>query len=327
MKSVYSKLRSGLSSFVVLVTVLLLIGGCVPANQPATNQPPIITSLKAKQDVLSPLSSCLIECVASDEDGDELSYEWSASKGSINGNGAAVAWSAPESEGIYNIGVKVTDGNGGEATGSVIITVKNNHPPTINDLTADTDWVNPLDSCQIKCEAEDPDGDELSYEWLSSGGDISGTGEAVNWTAPDEIGPWDITVTVTDGYGGEDKRLLTVSVAQNPPPVIDDLIVIAEEPKFMDIKESSGDYVILKSKTCEIECIATSASGELNYEWLATGDNTDGGQISGEGSVITWTAPGKSDTITIKVTVSDIVGLKASKNVIFKVKACACAFN
>ncbi len=325
MKSFYSKLRAGLSSFVVLAAVLLLISGCAPANQPPRNQPPSITSLKSKQDVLSPLSSCLIECVASDEDGDELSYEWSASKGSINGNGATVAWSAPESEGIYNIGVKVTDGNDGEAASSVTITVRNNNTPTITELTADADWVNPLESCQIKCDAEDPDGDELNYEWSASGGDISGTGGAVNWTAPDKVGLWDITVIVTDGYGGQDTRSLAVSVSQNPPPVIEDLIVTPEEPKYM--KVSSGVYLILKSKTCEIECIATSASGELNYEWLAEGDNTDGGQISGEGSVITWNAPGKADTITITVTVSAIAGLKASKNVVFKVKTCACAFN
>jgi len=318
MKSFYSKLRAGLSSFVVLAAVLLLISGCAPANQ----QPSII-SLKAKQDVLSPLSSCLIECVASDEDGDELNYEWLVSMGSINGNGAAVAWSAPEDEGIFRIEVKVTDGNGGEATGSVIITVKNNHPPTINDLTADADWVNPLDSCQVKCAAEDPDGDELSYEWTASGGDISGKGEAVNWTAPDKVGLWDITVIVTDGYGGQDKRSLAVSVALNPPPVIERMIIFPEEPEY--VKECPGEYLIFMGKSCEVACIAAGASGELNYEWLAQGDKTDGGQISGEGSVITWTAPDKRDTITIMVTVSDATGIETSKNVVFAVKTCTCS--
>ena len=321
MKSVLLKPNSWINSLAILVVFILTMGGCVPANHP-----PNITGLKAKQDVLLPLSSCLIECVASDEDGDELSYEWTASEGKIlDVNGATIAWSAPKSEGIYNIMVQVADGDGGEATSSVTITVKNNHPPAINGLKADADWVNPLDSCQIKCDAEDPDGDELSYEWLSSGGDISGTGGTVNWTAPDKVGLWDITVIVTDSYGGEDKRSLAVSVAQNPPPVIDDLVITPKEPKY--VKEVSGAYWILKSKTCEIACIATSASGELHYEWLAKGDNSDGGQISGEGSVITWKAPGEADTITITVTVSDTAGLKTSKNAVFQVKTCACAFN
>ena len=62
------------------------------------------------------------------EDGDELIYEWSASDGSINGDGAAVAWSAPETEGTYSIVVRVVDGNGGEATDSMNISVKRRAP-------------------------------------------------------------------------------------------------------------------------------------------------------------------------------------------------------
>ena len=119
MQSIVFKLRNWaiVSAFMV---VILLASGCAMPNQP-----PSITSLKTMRDVLSPLSSCLIECVASDPDGDELSYEWSANKGDIlDVNGATIAWSAPESEGECSIMVKVTDVNGGEVTDSVIITVK-----------------------------------------------------------------------------------------------------------------------------------------------------------------------------------------------------------
>ena len=321
MKLAFFKLSKWIAAFAVLVTVIFLIGGCAPANHP-----PVITNLKAEPETLPSSGSCWIECVASDEDGDELSYEWFASEGDINGNGAAVNWSAPESEGIYNITVEVTDGNGGEVTDSIAITVRVNRLPTITSLIADKDWLTPLGSCHIRCNAEDSDGDKLSYEWSASGGGISGAGSAVTWTAPETEGLHNITVVVTDGYGGEDTRTLTVSVSPNPPPVIEDLIVTPKEPKYM--KESSGDYVILKSKTCEIKCIATSASGELNYEWLANGDNTDGGQISGEGSVITWTAPSQSDEVTVTVTVSDSSGGVATKSTIFTVltSTCSCTY-
>jgi len=126
MKSDFFKLKNWVSGFTVLLSIILLVGGCAPANQPPRNQPPSITSLKSKQDVLSPLSSCLIECVASDDDGDELRYEWSADEGDIllsSVGGGTVAWSAPESEGIFRVEVKVTDGNGGEATDFITITV------------------------------------------------------------------------------------------------------------------------------------------------------------------------------------------------------------
>ncbi len=120
MESAFFKLNKWITSFAILVIVIFLLGGCVPANHP-----PRITSLKARQDVVSPLESCLIECVASDQDGDELSYEWSASKGNIlDVDGATIAWSAPEPEGSYSIMVKVSDGNGGEATNFITITVK-----------------------------------------------------------------------------------------------------------------------------------------------------------------------------------------------------------
>jgi len=318
MKSVLLKPNSWISSLAILVVFILTMGGCVPANHP-----PSIIGIEAKQDVISPMSSCLIECVVSDEDGDELSYEWSAREGKIlDVNGATIAWSAPKEEGIYNIRVTVADGNGGEATGYVTIIVKNNNPPAITSLAADKDWLNPLDSCVIKCDAEDPDDDELSYEWLCSGGDISGTGGTVNWTAPDKVGLWDITVIVTDGYGGQDKRLLAVSVSQNPPPVIEGLIVTPIGHKYL--KEYSGGYKVGKAKSCDIECIVSYANSELVYEW-----SCDGGEISGEGSIITWTAPApdRAVKVTVTVTVSDAYGNTISKSIVFNVVQCsACTF-
>lgn len=108
---------------VVLAVIVFLVGGCIPANQ-TPNQSPVITSLRAKQEMIAPLDSCLIECVASDKDEDELVYVWSASEGGITGSKVAVAWTAPEQEGVYDIMVNVIDGRGGEATGTVSITVK-----------------------------------------------------------------------------------------------------------------------------------------------------------------------------------------------------------
>jgi len=315
MKLAFFKLSKWIAAFAVLVTVIFLIGGCVPANQP-----PSIINLKAERDVLSPLSSCLVECVASDPDGDGLVYEWSASKGNIlDVDGATIAWSAPESEGIYNITVEVTDGNGGEVTDSITITVRANNPPTITSIIADKDWVTPLGSCHIRCNAEDPDGDELSYEWSADGGAISGTGSVVTWTAPEAVGLHNTTVVVTDGYGGEDTRTLTVSVSQNPPPVIENLIVTATH-KYL--KEYSGGYKIGKKQSCDIECIVSDTSGELVYGW-----SCDDGEISGEGSMITWTAPDRAVKVTVMVTVSDTAGSVVSKSIVFTVVSCSkCTF-
>lgn len=119
MELAFFKSNKWMSAFAVLLITIFFLGGCSPINHP-----PLVTSIEAKQSIIGPLDSCLIECVAWDEDGDELSYEWSAGEGNINGDGATVAWTAPETGGSYSIMVKVSDGNGGEATRFVTITVK-----------------------------------------------------------------------------------------------------------------------------------------------------------------------------------------------------------
>ena len=87
------------------------------------NHRPAITSLEAEPERVLPSGSCQIVCTASDRDGDELSYNWSAGGGGINGEGATVTWTAPNSEGSYNVTVTVTDGRGSEVMNQVTITV------------------------------------------------------------------------------------------------------------------------------------------------------------------------------------------------------------
>lgn len=315
MKSACLRLSKWITSLATLAIIVFLLGGCI-----LTNHPPFITSLKAEPQRLPPLGSCRIECVASDEDGDELSYKWFASKGNIDGEGATVTWNAPDLQGIYNIMIKVTDGNGGEVTKYMTITVRVNRPPAITNLITDQDWVTPSSSCKVKCDAEDPDGNELTYKWSASAGDISGTGSVVTWTAPEAVGLHNITVVVIDGQGGEDTALLTISTALDRTPIIEDLIVTPKEPKYM--KKYSGGYKILKGKSCKIECISFDPEDvKLTYKWT-----TDGGSISGEGPEVTWTAPREGSRVTVTVTVSDSSGGAATKSVGFRVETCACAF-
>ena len=103
-----------LSSIVGVVTVC---SGCTPKNSA-----PEIVGLACRQEVIAPLDSCLIECVAEDRDGDPLEYEWSADSGTINGYAGTVAWTAPKDEGIYHVTVTVRDG-GEEPPASDTVTV------------------------------------------------------------------------------------------------------------------------------------------------------------------------------------------------------------
>ena len=302
-----------ISAIIVAVAVLFLASSC-------NSQRPVITSLEAEAEWTVPLGSLQVTCNASAPEGDELSYSWSASGGEINGEGAMVTWTAPDSAGFYDVTVTVIDGRGGEATKQVTITVRANEPPYINNLVADADWTTPSGSLQVTCNATDPDGDELSYEWSASGGSITGADAAVNWVAPEEIGIYDITVVVDDGRGGNATRTIGLGASNGTPPVVEGLNVTAKEPKYL--KQTTTGYKVGKTKEYYIECIASNTSGELVYEW-----SSDGGVISGEGSLITWTAPDTEGDVTVTVVVTDVAHNAASKSVILNVVPCsACLF-
>ena len=195
-----------------------------------------------------------------------------------------------------------------------------NRRPTITSLEAEAEWIAPLGSLQVTCTASDPDDDELSYEWITTGGDISSTGAVAIWTAPEKVGMYDITVVVDDGHDGKDMGFLTLITSNGRPPIIDNLIVTAQEPKYL--KTTTTGYKVGKTKQYYIECIVSSTNGELVYEWLC-----NGGEISGEGSLITWTAPDTSGYITVTVKVFDGVGNWVRKSVVFEVVSCeSCVF-
>jgi hypothetical protein len=194
-----------------------------------------------------------------------------------------------------------------------------NRRPIITSLEAEAPgWTAPLGSLQVTCNASDSDGDELSYNWSAGGGNILGTGVAVNWTAPEEVGMYDITVVVTDGQGGEDTESIALIASIGPPPVIEDLNVTAEH-KYL--KKTATGYKVARTYDYAIGCNA-SGTGELVYEWSCTGGN-----ISGEGSLITWTAPDTICDVTVTVKVFDGVGNWVRKSIVFEVVNCnQCTF-
>jgi hypothetical protein len=199
-------------------------------------------------------------------------------------------------------------------------TTPTNRRPIITSLEAEADWTAPLGSLQVTCTASDPDGDELSYEWSASGGSITGTGAAVNWIAPEEVGMYDITVVVADSQGGEDTGSIALIASNGTPPIIQNLIVTAKEPKYL--KTTTTGYKVGKTKEYYIECIASDTDGGVFYEW-----SCDGGEISGESSLITWTAPDTSGDVTVTAKVFDGAGNWVKKSIVFEVVDCSsCTF-
>lgn len=206
------KLSSGrlkwLASSVILVASAFLFSSCAPANQP-----PAISSLSVDEKSVTPSGSSQVVCIASDPDGDNLGYTWSANGGNISGDGPVVNWAAPDTAGAYTITAIVTDGRGDKAIAQLTINLLSiNHPPVIQSLAAEPPEVTQAESTLIKCVASDPDGNELSYSWSTTWGDLSGQGSSVTWVAPEVCGDYTVRVTVTDGKGGEASDELEITV-------------------------------------------------------------------------------------------------------------------
>lgn len=178
------------------------------------NDAPVISSVQSQREWVD-LSDCTeIECVASDPDGDELTYQWTTNGGNISGQGPIITWTAPDNPGTYTIGVKVTDGRGDEVTSQTTMDVRINHPPVIDSLAAEQAALGEGESTSIECFASDPDGDELTYLWEATGGDISGQGSVVTWIAPGTCSTYSVIVTVADGRGGEASADLSIRVSK-----------------------------------------------------------------------------------------------------------------
>ncbi len=93
-------------------------------NFEISNRPPVINSLtRTPEGTVDNGQAVVLAVSASDEDGDTLSYSWSADQGSFNAsNSASVTWSAPTvGSGTAMLTVVVADGKGGEASQNIAI--------------------------------------------------------------------------------------------------------------------------------------------------------------------------------------------------------------
>ncbi len=314
---------------VALVTLALMalpFSGCA-----APNTPPEIVSLTSRSAVVAPGDSVLVECDATDPDGDELTYDWTSDRGTINGHAGVIAWTAPSEEGIARVSVEVSDGGDVAIDKSIAITVKNNTFPVMNGVTADLDWVHPGETIEVRCDAEDMDGDPLSYTWSADSGEITGDGPTVSWTAPATEGTTVIMALVEDGFGGRAKGSLSIVTSRYKPMLIDAMTVTPVTPPFY-IVARADTYKVYWDDSYDIECFASEPERIVSYEWT-DGDSAvmfpvGAGNIVFEGgpTVIRWTAPTERGDYTITVTARDANGSTATKSITMTVETCTCAF-
>lgn len=311
---------------IIVGAVLLLIVGNVgwltaDPEPVVPRDPPEIISMASSPERIMPHTAVAIYCEAMHPNGDEITYTWSASEGEVRGEGAEIEWIAPASEGFYRVFVTVEDGFGASVEESLSLRVRENRPPEIPSMGTDIGdgigWVVPGARVYIWCEAEDPDGDTLSYDWMADAGDLFGEGPAVIWIAPSELGMHWITVAVDDSYGGVAERAIPVTVSAAEAPVIKDIRVEPADRRYT--KPYQDSWQIFKGQSCSFEAIVEETDREFTYRWSA-----ESGELSAEGTTAVWQAPSptRAQWVTIVLQVSDAHGNEASDTVRMYVQTC-----
>jgi hypothetical protein len=215
-----------------LIAALLILSAVIStactASQPADNTSktqPVINTISVVDIVgkreWKPSEENSLICAAQDSGEGELTYTWSAEKGSIKGSGKKVSWTAPATLGEYSITVKVVSSSGSETTFTRKFKVTDD--PYHSKTTDKTIYLNmtiPSSNVlsqpgrlrvyttgEIQCVVDGVDPANLTYMWTAPAGKLlgddiaSGKQSRVGWIAPGQGGTYIVFVTVTDKEG------------------------------------------------------------------------------------------------------------------------------
>ena len=149
--------------------------------------------------------SVAITAVASSPEGRPLTYSWSASSGTISGNGnKATLNTSGAAAGTITVTCKVADDQGRSASATTVVTVNavQAAPPTIS-CSANPSIINQGGTAVITAAGSSPQNLPLTYSYSASAGSISGTGTTANLeTSGASAGMVTVTCTVDQQGGG-----------------------------------------------------------------------------------------------------------------------------
>jgi len=166
------------------------------------NAAPVIRGVAVDNIVAACRAVRTLTADAFDADGDDLTYEWSATGGELLDAGTAtVRWQAPAS-GAHGVTVTVRDGYGGEVTETIRFAPGNAAPRVTRFVATPVDEIDAGAEVQVEIEANDEDGEIRSYEWTVTDGTVTLSAEGVRWTLGDDETQW-IGVTIRDDCDAE----------------------------------------------------------------------------------------------------------------------------
>ena len=188
---------------------------------PKPNNAPSITSLPVVDGVED--SVYQYQVVASDPDGDALTYSLTDAPTGMTISGGLISWLPDfDSAGEYAVTVVVTDTQTAEASQSYTLTVANtNRDPVVNSTPIIETAEGQL--YEYLLEASDPDGDALQTVLIEGPAGLTiNTEGLVSWVVDYEAaGQHYINLEVNDGQGGSASQAYTLNVLPtNRDPII-----------------------------------------------------------------------------------------------------------
>jgi len=295
-----------------------------------SNRRPEIISFTISPKITTVGSVCTVKVVAFDPDEELLEYDLEADRGTISGEGPRWEWTAPDTTGNFELRVTVKDDDGATATDRTSVQVEEgipNRPPVITAFTSVKSTLKVSDQTGLSVRAIDPDGDTLTYSYSATAGSVSDEGGgSATFTAPDSLGMVRVTVTVSDGSGGEDSEQLSIDVIEDTtgkPPFIS---FISLDPSTFKRGDGNISVVLTVSVSdpdgdiSEVRVDLSGIGGSSGY--IIEDDGQPPDESAGDGTY-TMEIPGVVDievgNYSIVVEVYDSEGANASATVVLTV--------
>lgn len=268
------------------------------------NNGPVISSVTASPQSVARGGELTLNVSAGDPNGDPLTYQWSAPQNWTldDPSIAQPTLTAPEQPGeTATIDVTVTDSQGVDASGSIVVSTLPNSAPVISSLLPENSNLSRGGTTDVSISAADPDGDMLTYSWTvgNAAWSYTGSGDTISLTAPDTASSSTmVTATVTDSVGASTSSTVIVQTVPNQRPIVSSIY-----PKNNPIPRGGSTDVVVN---------ASDPNGDsLSYSW-STNDPANW-SISGSGDTVSLSGPDSASASTlVTVTVSDDLGASTS---------------
>jgi VCBS repeat-containing protein len=252
----------------------------------------------------------------SDADGDRLTLvDAAAANGTVSINADGTLSYTPDIDfsGTDTITYRIADGQGGISTGTAVVTVTSvNDAPVIADRSVAGREDTPL-AIDALSGATDRDGDRLNVTQAvaANGVVMLGTDGTLSYTPRRDFAGTDvITLTISDGQGGQATATISVDVAgvnDAPTAGTQSAVTAGGVPVILDVlsdaRDVEGDPLTVIEATASTGSVTINGDGKLTY----TPDAAFGGQ-----AVVTYVvSDGKGGRTTSTATVIVTAGTTA----------------